>query len=231
MMLPLLALFLTQKEHLPTSEAALLVVALTVSEQGPMFLTGAIADRFERQRIISIGFIFGAVGYFLLSLSNPIVLLAISVMLIGFGNALIMPSCKAVVSEYARHIGKQAFTLRTTATNVGGALGPIIGALTYGSFRMALTAISVVYVLVALIVIRADLPSVSADRRSLPLARRLRIALTDRRAVRLTGGSLGYWVCYAQFSFAIPLYTASRLSWDGGVALLFTANSVTIILL
>ncbi|KXG78232.1 MFS transporter [Thermotalea metallivorans] len=132
MIMPFLAVMLAKYHDLSTTQVALIVGTYAFSQTGLMIPAAFIVNKIGYKLSMIIGRILGGVLYVLfLYISNVNLLILISIA-VGLGSSMFNLACKGFISlETASDEQKKlhAFALYNMSLNLGGALGPLIGAL------------------------------------------------------------------------------------------------------
>lgn len=89
--------------------------------------SGTLSDRYDRRKIVILGFLVYAFGSFLCGISNGITMFLISRTIVGTGFALVGPVLVAILGDITskRHRGK-AMGFYGSAITTGIAMGPLI---------------------------------------------------------------------------------------------------------
>lgn len=229
---PILALALSVHEHLGPFQIGVILTVLGVSQQALTFFFGVAGDRFGARIVILAGLGARIAGYSVMAVSTRYLMFVAAAALIGIGGALFTPASKAIIA--IRAVGpagrRDAFALRSLALNTGAAIGPLLGALLFPVFRLALLLAAATYVGLLLVYLPLHFDEPLASIR--PSIRTLTLSpFRDRRLVRLTICTVGFWALYTQFTLSVPLYVRETLHAGGAVALLFTVNAIVVIAL
>jgi len=240
MVLPFLVLFLTRTIHLSFRSAGLALALLVIVQRGGAFAGGIASDRYSPRAMMIAGLAASACGYLSLSLATGLPAIGGSLIVLGIGTALFLPACKAVLAVVAEEIGPRAFAVRTTVTNGGSALGPLIGGALFSDFKVLLLVISLLHILCCYPAARANPlgrreakapPPAGSKRATAGFRGAVADVATDPLLLGLVAASVGFWICYTQFDLTIPMYAAQVLWSPGAVGLLTTLNSVAITVL
>jgi MFS family permease len=119
-------------------------------------LGGRLADRLGRRRVILLGLLLVAAALPMIMTSRTLAGLALWSLIIGLGEAVVMPSVITLGAELAQH-GAYGSTLGMldAMDNVGKALGPIVAGLLLGifSYAVAFGIISGALLVIALVLL------------------------------------------------------------------------------
>ena len=130
MVLPFLALYLTQDLHFSAGQAGAVlavygVVSLTVSP-----IAGRFADRFGHQRILIGSLLLGGLGFWALPLLHTLPAVMAGMVVLSAVNESMRPATLALVGDLApAALRRQAFALNRLAINLGMSVGPAAGGL------------------------------------------------------------------------------------------------------
>jgi MFS family permease len=136
LVVPYLAVHLTDTLGLATAVVGLVLGLRTFSQQGLFFLGGSLADRFGRRRIILWGIALRIIGFTLLAVADGSVAVICGVLLIGFAAALFAPAVESANAEFGlelEHAGvmrrTELFGWEQMSSRLGTLLGPALGAV------------------------------------------------------------------------------------------------------
>jgi MFS family permease len=233
LVLPFLAIFLTEKQHLPAVAVAVAITARFWSQQGLTLAGGWISDRIGSVGSLRLGLAIRAVSYLAIAyVAQPVALVA-SCVLLGFGGALYVPASKATLAKLigsADHL-RTLFSLRSAANNAGNALGPPVGvALLVAGPRAAFFLTAAVFLVLAaalgvLRVPRAPGPA-GAPGPGEPGPTRI----PRRPLVWIATSSVAFGLCYIQLEYGLPVY-AKASQGTAVVGVLFVVNAISVVLL
>lgn len=229
MITPFLLIYLIGTEHLSITASGALVTAMLTIQRGGTFASGIASDRYTPKAMLVSGCIISSTGYLVLAESHGIAWATASTGMLGIGSALFVPACKAILAQAADRSGPRVFALRTTVTNAGSAIGPLLGAAFFAHFSDLLLGACLVHATSALGLICARIPVTENVEQYASLLSRGRSVLTDSLAIQLMAASIGFWFCYSQFTITIPLYALAALHTKSAIGFLTAINAVTII--
>ncbi len=221
-----LLLFLVEKIHLSDVSSSQLMGFFGLAVYALPVLVGSLADRFGFRRALVVAYLIDGTGYFLLGSVNsswmhpiraimPDYWLLFAILIFSaFGPALVKPcvvgSVAIASTEEVRSVG---YAIYYWLVNIGGALGPILGAAAVAAFGMAtnfkLCAL-VVYVLVFFVLIFYREPAQAAATRSVTTIRQAMantlLVLRNWRFVLFMLIFSGYYVTFYAFFVVMPEY-------------------------
>lgn len=128
MTLPFLAIYLSRMDLHPFLIGLAIGVSPFMAIVGG-FIGGHLSDRFGRKPIILIALFSIAFVYFGFSIADSPSWFIILNALNGFCNSFFEPTSQALIADLTNQENRmKAYSLRYTAINIGGALGPVLGA-------------------------------------------------------------------------------------------------------
>lgn len=237
--IPYLAIFLTQEQHLSPIVVAMAISVKFWSQQGLSMVGGAIADRVGPVSAMCGGLLVRAMSYLLLiSVSGPVPVVAACAVL-GLGGAIYVPASKLALVRLLG-TGTQlttAFALRNTANNAGSALGPLLGSLLLFlvDARIGFVVTSAIYVILAVSLLRlralTDVEeSPSAKPPTDDVSGRDNALVNRRKFAWVILCAFAFGFCYIQLEYALPVFAASVQN-SSLVGILFTVNAIAVVVL
>jgi len=235
---PLLTLFVSDKLGLNQQDVGLLLgIAVFVATLLSLY-GGYIIDRFEKRRLLVLSMASSAVGLLLLTFAENLYLTTITLIVTETASALFLIGSKAILSDNLP-VGQRAkaFSLSYTLTNIGYAVGPMLGVLIAGAFASApfLIAAAIAFFSIFL------MTGISADPAKAPLAGQaqsfLKTLITlknDRTLILFTAGCLLSTVVHGRFTFYLSQYllvTSNPRHTMEIMAALLACNAICVILL
>jgi MFS transporter, DHA1 family, multidrug resistance protein len=232
MVIPFFALYCTKQLGFTTVQVGLLLTMRLWTQRGCALFGGMLSDRFTARRIMVLGLLCRWAGFSGIAVCRSFYPILIFTALTGLGSALYTPAGKAALVGLGRGENKLLIlSLRSTAYNVGGALGPVIGlAGTYVSYEATLLTAGVLFLVVAAAIawlVPRSLPGQAAR----PLALKATAALlSDARVRTLCVAMFVFFGFYVQLELTLPLFADREFS-RSAVSLLFMVNALTTIAL
>ncbi|ALG13354.1 hypothetical protein AOZ06_46635 [Kibdelosporangium phytohabitans] len=219
---PLLALYLTTDLGASAAQVGLVLALSALANQGLQVFIGMAADRVGSRVTLTTGITVACAGYIGFALGPGLAGQLAAGITLGAGRAMLSLVGKVLLLEVAGAGSASALTLRTMVVNAGSALGPALGGLLFGSYRLMLVIGVVVHVVVWLILVphAVKRPARQRDRVG------LRELAGNRRLVGITCASIGFWFLYTQLTVTFPLYVNQAFDLKGGIGLLFALNAV-----
>ena len=117
-----------------TEEATLLLTVLMLAYYAPSYMTGVLADRLDRKKLLAIGLALNGLGFIGLALAHTYSMAIISVVVAGLGGSVYHPSGMALVADLFHGKSGRAFGI----VGIGGGAGFFLGPL-YTGWRADMT--------------------------------------------------------------------------------------------
>jgi len=235
---PLLTLFVSDKLGLNQQDVGLLLgIAVFVATLLSLY-GGYIIDRFEKRRLLILSMASSAIGLVLLTFAENLYLTTITLIVTETASSLFLIGSKAILSDNLA-VGQRAkaFSLSYTLTNIGYAVGPMLGVLIAGVFASApfLVAAAIAFFSIFLMTsIPGGPASVSLTGQAQSFLKTLVTLKNDRTLITFTAGCLLSTVVHGRFTFYLSQYllvvSNPRHTMEIMAALL-ACNAISVILL
>jgi MFS family permease len=235
---PLLTLFVSDKLGLNQQDVGLLLgIAVFVATLLSLY-GGYIIDRFEKRRLLILSMASSAIGLVLLTFAENLYLTTITLIVTETASSLFLIGSKAILSDNLA-VGQRAkaFSLSYTLTNIGYAVGPMLGVLIAGVFASApfLVAAAIAFFSIFLMTsIPGGPASVSLTGQAQSFLKTLVTLKNDRTLIMFTAGCLLSTVVHGRFTFYLSQYllviSNPRHTMEIMAALL-ACNAISVILL
>ncbi|WP_322617609.1 MFS transporter [Pseudomonas sp. BIC9C] len=235
---PLLTLFVSDKLGLNQQDVGLLLgIAVFVATLLSLY-GGYIIDRFEKRRLLVLSMASSAIGLVLLTFAENLYLTTITLIVTETASSLFLIGSKAILSDNLE-VGQRAkaFSLSYTLTNIGYAVGPMLGVLIAGAFASApfLIAAAIAFFSIFLMTgIPGNPASVSLTGQAQSFLKTLVTLKNDRTLITFTAGCLLSTVVHGRFTFYLSQYllviSNPRHTMEIMAALL-ACNAISVILL
>ncbi|WP_223543152.1 MFS transporter [Pseudomonas sp. GL-B-12] len=235
---PLLTLFVSDKLGLNQQDVGLLLgIAVFVATLLSLY-GGYIIDRFEKRRLLILSMASSAVGLVLLTFAENLYLTTITLIVTETASSLFLIGSKAILSDNLA-VGQRAkaFSLSYTLTNIGYAVGPMLGVLIAGVFASApfLIAAAIAFFSIFLMTGIAKAPArLSVTGQAQSFLKTLITLKNDRTLILFTAGCLLSTVVHGRFTFYLSQYllvTSSPQHTMEIMAALLACNAISVILL
>jgi MFS family permease len=235
---PLLTLFVSDKLGLNQQDVGLLLgIAVFVATLLSLY-GGYIIDRFEKRRLLILSMASSAVGLVLLTFAENLYLTTITLIVTETATSLFLIGSKAILSDNLPvGQGAKAFSLSYTLTNIGYAVGPMLGVLIAGAFASApfLIAAAIAFFSIFLMTGIAKDPARSpVTGQAQSFLKTLITLKNDRTLILFTAGCLLSTVVHGRFTFYLSQYllvTSNPQHTMEIMAALLACNAISVILL
>jgi MFS family permease len=233
---PLLTLFLSNRLGLNQQDVGLLMgIAVFLATLLGLY-GGYIIDRMDKRRLLIMAMISSGVGFALLTLARDVYLTTLTLVITEAASALFLIGSKAIISENLP-VGMRArvFSLRYTFTNIGYALGPMLGVIIAGYAPLAPFLIASIIALSSVLLMVGIAPTTgTGPARHHTFLDTLRLIRKDRTLVLFTTGSLLSTIVHGRFTLYLSqflLVTHSQADALQILSAILACNAVTVILL
>ncbi|EJM60238.1 MFS transporter [Pseudomonas sp. GM48] len=235
---PLLTLFVSDKLGLNQQDVGLLLgIAVFVATLLSLY-GGYIIDRFEKRRLLVLSMASSAIGLVLLTFAENLYLTTITLIVTETASSLFLIGSKAILSDNLP-VGQRAkaFSLSYTLTNIGYAVGPMLGVLIAGAFASApfLVAAAIAFFSIFLMTgIPREPANAPPAGQPQSFLKTLITLKNDRTLILFTAGCLLSTVVHGRFTFYLSQYllvTSSPQHTMEIMAALLACNAISVILL
>ncbi|CAI8772877.1 putative MFS family arabinose efflux permease [Pseudomonas sp. IT-196MI5] len=235
---PLLTLFVSDKLGLNQQDVGLLLgIAVFVATLLSLY-GGYIIDRFEKRRLLILAMLSSAIGLVLLTFAENLYLTTMTLIVTETASALFLIGSKAILSENLP-VGQRAkaFSLSYTLTNIGYAIGPMLGVVIAGLYTSApfLIAAAIAFFSIFLMAgIAKDPVRSSVTGQAQSFLKTLITLKNDRTLIMFTAGCLLSTVVHGRFTFYLSQYllaTSDSKNTMDVMAALLACNALSVILL
>lgn len=235
---PLLTLFVSDKLGLNQQDVGLLLgIAVFVATLLSLY-GGYIIDRFEKRRLLILAMLSSAIGLVLLTFAENLYLTTMTLIVTETASALFLIGSKAILSDNLP-VGQRAkaFSLSYTLTNIGYAIGPMLGVVIAGLYTSApfLIAAAIAFFSIFLMTgIAKDPVRSSVTGQAQSFLKTLITLKNDRTLIMFTAGCLLSTVVHGRFTFYLSQYllvTSDSKNTMDVMAALLACNALSVILL
>ncbi|WP_375123768.1 MFS transporter [Pseudomonas sp. LW8] len=235
---PLLTLFLSNKLGLDPQDVGLLLGIAVFSATLLSLYGGYIIDKLDKRQLLVLAMLSSGIGLILLTFAQNLYVVTLVLIISETASALFLIGSKAILSENLP-VGQRvkAFSLNYTLTNIGYAVGPMIGVVIAGvqpsaPFIVAgAIAIGSIFLLLGATRDASPISSGSAPQSFLDT---LMILKNDRTMVLFTLGCLLSTLVHGRFTLYLSQYllvTHTQQQTLDTMAALLACNAITVILL
>ncbi|PMQ11428.1 Tetracycline resistance protein, class B [Pseudomonas sp. AD21] len=235
---PLLTLFLSNKLGLNPQDVGLLLGIAVFSATLFSLYGGYIIDRLDKRRLLILTMLSSGVGLILLTFAQNLYLVTLVLIISETASALFLICSKAILSENLP-VGQRvkAFSLNYTLTNIGYAVGPMIGVVIAGVWPSApfivagLIAGGSIFLLLG---VSRQVSPVSLGSPPQSFLNTLIILKNDRTMILFTLGCLLSTLVHGRFTLYLSQYllaTHTQQQTLDTMAALLACNAITVILL
>jgi MFS family permease len=235
---PLLTLFLSNKLGLNPQDVGLLLGIAVFSATLLSLYGGYIIDRLDKRQLLILTMLSSGVGLMLLTFAQNLYLVTLVLIISETASALFLICSKAMLSENLPVSQRvKAFSLNYTLTNIGYAVGPMIGVVIAGvqpsaPFIVAgLIAAGSVFLLLG---VSREVSPLSQASQPQSFLKTLIILKNDRTMILFTLGCLLSTLVHGRFTLYLSQYllvTHTQEQTLDTMAALLACNAITVILL
>lgn len=235
---PLLTLFLSNKLGLNPQDVGLLLGIAVFSATLLSLYGGYIIDRLDKRQLLILTMLSSGVGLMLLTFAQNLYLVTLVLIISETASALFLICSKAMLSENLPVSQRvKAFSLNYTLTNIGYAVGPMIGVVIAGvqpsaPFIVAgLIAAGSVFLLLG---VSREVSPLSQASQPQSFLNTLIILKNDRTMILFTFGCLLSTLVHGRFTLYLSQYllvTHTQEQTLDTMAALLACNAITVILL
>lgn len=235
---PLLTLFLSNKLGLNPQDVGLLLGIAVFSATLLSLYGGYIIDRLDKRRLLILTMLSSGIGLILLTFAQQLYLVTLVLIISETASALFMICSKAILSESLPVEQRvKAFSLNYTLTNIGYAVGPMIGVVIAGiqpSAPFIVAGAIAIGSVVLLLGAAKDAKASSVVGQPRSFLNTLVILKNDRTMILFTLGCLLSTLVHGRFTLYLSQYllaTHTQQQMLDTMAALLACNAITVILL
>ncbi len=212
---PFLAIFLHNEEHIPIYYVGLLFTLSTVVSITFSMVGGGLSDRFGRKGMLLTGSILGAGLYMVLASlvfqGSPVFYIELLFVLSNISGAFVFPAASALVSDVTSESQRtMAYSLYRIMSNVGWAVGPLVGGFIYDSgmyYIFALLSLtSIAQFSIVLLYVK------KREGTSRNLGRLDSFLVVDKYLIAFASGTFFVTLIASQFSVTLPIFATNVVS-------------------
>jgi len=129
MLIPLVSVYYTESLGFSAAMVGLALAVRQFSQQGLMLVTGSLAESIGYRPVLAIGMLIRSAGFAMFVVAGDLPRLLVASFVAALGGAFFEVSARALMATLVPASNRtQGFALWSLASNVGLALGPVIGA-------------------------------------------------------------------------------------------------------
>lgn len=239
LVVPFLAVHLTEDLALAGGVVGLVLGVRTFSQQGLFFLGGGLADRFGVRPMVLVGCTVRIAGFGVLAAATSLPALLSGTVLVGFAAALFSPAVESALADQGRRLEAaglatraEVFGLDAIAGKLGSVTGPALGAVLLPlPFAVTCAAGALVF----LGVLAAHLRWLPRDLRTGDSSEESVLAgwgqvIRNRTFLAFTAGYCTYLLSYNQLYLALPVELLRATGGQGALGWLFVLAAVLVLL-
>ncbi|WP_369134318.1 MFS transporter [Modestobacter sp. I12A-02662] len=242
LVVPFLAVHLTQDLALAGSVVGLVLGVRTFSQQGLFFLGGGLADRFGVKPVVVVGVTVRIVGFAVLALTTSLAGVLAGTVLVGFAAALFSPAVESALAAQGSALEAagvatraEVFGLDAIASRLGSVTGPVLGAVLLAvPFAVTCWVAAGVFGLVLLAHVRW-LPGDVRTEGALEGGVRESVmagwghVLRNRTFLAFTACYCTYLLSYNQLYLALPVELTRATGSQGALGWLFVLAAISVV--
>jgi MFS family permease len=232
MVWPYLNIYLKDRLDQPLIMTTTLISVRGVTEIISSFISGPIADRFGRRKMMIVSLAVGVVYYYLLSVAGTLHQFILLMAFWGFFNMFYPVGSNAMIADL---VGKEqqmsAFSFLRIVTNSGFAIGPIIGGIiasqSYSSiFYAAATGFAISCILLIL-TIKESLQKVETHDEVQRASTRMIDVFRDYGFIFIIGMSIFIFMGTSAVFNLLSLYASRNFGiQESHIGIVFTVNAL-----
>jgi MFS family permease len=235
MVLPFLALYLTQDKHYSVSSAGLILTVYGVGAFISAPFIGRLSDKVGELLLMRLSLILGGITLFIYSfLESYIAILALTFILAVIAEAFRPASMAFISNNITDEIRKPAFALYRLAINLGMSIGPVLGGvLTEIDFHLLFYVDAVTSISAGIFIwlIKWETLSDNSEKNEDEIAKEKKAVFRDKNLLLFLLGMLPVTIVFFQHMSTLPIYLVDNLGYSKSMfGLLVSVNTVLIIL-
>ncbi|MBO1582098.1 MFS transporter [Bacillus sp. XF8] len=232
MIMPFLALYLTNDLHFTSWEVGTILTTILVSQRGLPVLTGFMGDRVSHTINVIVGVLIRALGFGAFIFANSFWSVTIAAFLIGFGGALFDPSVTSFFTSQREEVRKKTFTYFNQMLNAGVIIGPLVGAVLVKFnpvYPFTIAGIAMLVLSFVLYIYRSKYPRTIKDTQKILSS--LKAGVSNKLFVLFICIMPLFWIMFAQLNISFPIKAYDLSGNKQLVSSIFIINGVSGLLL
>lgn len=234
MVVPLMPIYLIQQKAMTIAGVGMILAVSPFTFQAGSLVGGWLADRIGRRIVIALGAWLNGAAIAGFAFFDGFWMFVAMGLISGIGVGLNAPSTKAAIATLASEKGTSttAFSLRGIAANIGTAAAGLLTYYLLGGANSLIFYVSAGLYAALGIISWLLLPKGCGDApcKTVPL-RTYASIFKNKPFVVFSIVSIAVWALYMQLSLALPLRAEGVLADPGRVSLIWTVNSLIVIVL
>ncbi len=230
MLIPLVSVYYTSSLGFTAAMVGLALAIRQFSQQGLMLVTGNLAERYGYRPVLAGGMVVRSAGFVTFVIADTLPLLIVASLIAALGGALFEVSARSLMATIVPAEQRTAgFSLWSLASNVGLAVGPLIGALLIkASFSFVCLAAASIYIVGATGTMLLIPPADRTGRVSRPpgVLRTIGSVIHDRTFVVFSLIMSGYYLLGTQLFITVPLESDRLTGTTDSLGVVFLVNSI-----
>ncbi len=235
MVLPFLALYLTQKVGVTVAKAGLVLTFYGIGALLTSPFIGKISDKFDALKILKLSLVVSSIFLFVYPLINGFISILIFTFFWSIVNEAFRPVLLALVAEAVPSSQRRpAYAVIRLAANLGMSIGPVLGGvLVLVNFNLIFIVDGITTILAGIFLIfspwRAN--QVNDDFNNGMQPEKIGNIFQDKRLIYFLVALLPVPIIYFQINASMPVYLVKDLHFsETTYGIVFTINTVLIIL-
>jgi MFS transporter, DHA1 family, multidrug resistance protein len=235
MLIPVLALILTNSLGFSLKEVSLATFIFTLSYRSGKFFTGPLLDGLNPKITVVMGVLLAGFSFIMIGFTKSFLILVFCLILVGLGISANGLAAKSSISYIGSKDGKSLtyFSNINVFVNIAAAIGPLLGTYLLGTdLERFIFQITGTFYILAGVVVMVLLKSTDFSEsriRSLSYWDSYKEVLTDFRFLKfLVFNAIG-WFFYAQLFMSLPYFVKNQYHMEEKMGMLFTLNAVLVI--
>ena len=230
MLIPLVSVYYTTSLGFTAAMVGTALAVRQFTQQGLMMVTGNLAERIGYRPVLAVGMLVRSGGFVTFVFADTMPLLLLASLIAALGGALFEVSARALMATIvAAEQRTTGFSLWSLASNVGLAIGPLIGSLLIkASFSVVCVVAAAIYIVGATGTMLLIPPANRRAAISRPpgLVQTVGAVVRDRTFVAFSAIMTGYYLLGTQLFITIPLEAERLTGTTDSLGAIYLVNSI-----